>query len=65
MLLITTVLAEVEELAPLLFPPIVFALIAIVLFVALAFVTWSFRDVANRYAHKVGTAGHDAHDSGH
>lgn len=41
------------------FPPLVFALIAAAVFVALGFVIWSFRDVANRHSHKTsGSAGH-------
>ena len=44
----TTLLAEAEQLAPLIFPPLVFAGIALVVFLAIALVTWSFRDVANR-----------------
>lgn len=59
-----TLLSETEELAPLLMPPIAFAAIALALFAALAFVVWSFRDVANRHSHKTGT-GHDSHGAGH
>lgn len=41
------------------FPPIVFALIAAIVFIFLAFVVWSFRDVANRHSRKTsGTTGH-------
>jgi len=65
MSIIATALAATEELAPLLAPPIVFALIAVVVFAALGFVTWSFRDVANRHSHKAGKAGHDSHGAGH
>lgn len=65
MSLLATVLAETEELAPLLAPPIVFSLIAVAVFAALGFVTWSFRDVANRHSNKAGKAGHDSHGAGH
>lgn len=41
-----------EQQVDLPFPPFVFALIAAGIFVALAFVVWSFRDVANRHSHK-------------
>ncbi|MBC7517596.1 MAG: hypothetical protein H7248_01715 [Microbacteriaceae bacterium] len=59
MLVQTIIFAEAA--APLLpFPPIVFALIAASIFVALGFVIWSFRDVANRHSHKTsGSSGHD------
>ena len=62
--LFTLLLSETEELAPLLMPPIAFAGVAAALFVALGFVVWSFRDVANRHSHKSGS-GHDAHGAGH
>ncbi len=42
-------LAEVEERAPLIMPNWAFALTAFIIFTVLAFVTWSFRDVANRH----------------
>jgi len=35
------------------FPSVIFGVIAISTFVLLAFVTWSYRDVANRHDHKV------------
>lgn len=63
--LLVTVLTETEhELAPLLMPPLAFAGIAVVVFAALGFVTWSYRDVANRHANKTAK-GHDAHGAGH
>jgi len=65
MLLIASVLAETEELAPLLMPPIAFALVAVAVFTALGFVTWSFRDVANRHSNKTSKPGHDSHGAGH
>ncbi|RQP10117.1 MAG: hypothetical protein EAS51_09705 [Microbacteriaceae bacterium] len=65
--MLSTLLAEVhEELAPMIAPPWVFALVAAVIFIVLGFVTYSYRDVANRHADKV--AAHDAehgHGGGH
>ena len=40
------------------FPTIVFGAIAFTLFVALALVTWSYRDVANRHDHKSDKGSH-------
>lgn len=65
MTIIATLLAETEELAPLLMPPIAFAGVAAAVFIALGFVTWSFRDVANRHANKTSKAGSDSHGAGH
>ncbi len=65
MTIIATLLTETEELAPLIFPAPVFALIAVVVFAALGFVTWSFRDVANRHSNKTSKAGNDSHGAGH
>ncbi|MFP7760694.1 hypothetical protein [Marisediminicola sp. LYQ134] len=45
------------------FPPVVFALIAAVVFAALGFVVWSFRDAANR--HSRGAAGSADHSPEH
>ena len=69
------VLAETEELAPLIMPPLAFAAIAAVIFLALLFVSWSFRDVANRHSnmtrlnktesHGTGIQTTDSHGSGH
>lgn len=63
MSLATTVLAEAATHAELPFPAFVFGLIAAVIFIALGFVAWSYRDVSNRHAHK--TSGAQGHDSGH
>ncbi|CAN5302088.1 hypothetical protein BH11ACT4_BH11ACT4_10550 [soil metagenome] len=63
MSLLATILAATEEPAPLLLPPLVFAGIALVVFTALAFVTWSFRDVANRHSDK--TSKNSSHGAGH
>ena len=43
------------------FPAFVFGAIAMGIFLALALVTWSYRDVANRHEHK----GKDSHGSSH
>lgn len=53
MLTLASVLAEAhEELAPLVMPPLAFAGIGVAVFVILGFVSWSYRDVANRHADK-------------
>lgn len=54
-----------EELAPLIMPPIGFAATAIAIFVALAFVIWSYRDVANRHSDRVRKGTDDSHGAGH
>jgi hypothetical protein len=36
-------------------PAILFGVIAMTTFLSLAFVTWSYRDVANRHSHKAST----------
>jgi hypothetical protein len=41
------------------FPSFIFGIIAIATFILLGFVTWSYRDVANRHDHKV--SGSQAH----
>jgi hypothetical protein len=61
MLSIVLALAEVEEeLAPMIAPPWVFAAIAAAIFTTLAFVSWSFRDVANRHGDKTSTTDHQS-----
>lgn len=40
------------------FPAFVFGVIAMAIFITLAFVTWSYRDVANRHEHKAGGGHH-------
>ncbi len=59
-------IALVAEIAPvtLIFPNWVFPVIAAAAFVALGFVVWSFRDVANRHSHKVKGSVH-AHGTDH
>ena len=64
MTLLTALAAHEEELAPLLMPPLAFAGIAAAIFIILALVSWSFRDVANRHSDKVGATG-DHHDAAH
>lgn len=63
MSLLATVLAATEEPAPLIMPALAFAGIALAVFVLLGFVTWSFRDVANRHSDK--TSGKTPHGAGH
>jgi hypothetical protein len=46
------ILAEAEVVNPLPFPGVVFGAIAMATFLLLGFVTWSYRDVANRHDHK-------------
>ncbi|TPW70169.1 hypothetical protein [Schumannella sp. 10F1B-5-1] len=58
------VLAEAEEHHPIFAPTWVFPLIAAVGFLILAFVVWSYRDVANRHSDKVGPEGAHEHTSG-
>ncbi len=66
MLHFAVLLAETEEhLAPLLMPPLAFAGTAVALFIVLGFITWSFRDVANRHSEKWSKPGSDSHGSGH
>lgn len=60
MLSIALALAEHEELAPMIAPPWVFAVIAASIFTILAFVSWSFRDVANRHGDKTPPTDHQS-----
>ncbi len=61
MLSIVLALAEhEEELAPMIAPPWVFAVIAAAIFTILAFVSWSFRDVANRHSDKSAPTDHQS-----
>jgi len=62
---LTSVAEEHEELAPLIMPGWAFAAIAVGVFVLIGFVTWSFRDVANRHSDKTSGAGHDSHGASH
>ncbi|WP_291039479.1 hypothetical protein [Herbiconiux sp.] len=63
MSVLVSVLAAVDEPASLPFDPIIFGLIAAIIFAALGFVTWSYRDVANRHPQKSAkyAATHDVH----
>lgn len=54
-----TILAE-AVLRPLFLPAPVFGIIALVIFAVMGFMMFSYRDVANRHAHKT-----DESDSGH
>lgn len=65
MSLLLTLIAETEEKAPLLMPPLAFAGIAVAVFLLLGFVTWSFRDVANRHSNKTAQGGDAHHGAGH
>ncbi len=61
-LLATVLIAETP--APLIMPPIGFAAIAFGIFLLLGVVTWTYRDVANRHAHKAAASYHDDHEHG-
>jgi ABC-type sulfate transport system permease component len=63
MSVLLSTLAAVNEPVQLPFSPIIFGIIAAVVFIALGFVTWSYRDVANRHASKSAkyAASHDVH----
>ncbi len=67
MSLLATVLAATEVPAPLFLPNWAFAAIAFAVFLTLAFVSWSFRDVANRHSDKTSRskAEGDSHGAGH
>jgi len=64
MSILATLVTETEELAPLLMPPLAFAGVAVAVFVLIGFVTFSFRDVANRHSNKTAKSG-DSHGAGH
>ncbi|HEV7185179.1 MAG: hypothetical protein ACHP7F_02515 [Actinomycetales bacterium] len=53
---LTALLAATEAHVDLPIPPWAFAGIALTVFLVLAFVIWSYRDVANRHSHKAGPA---------
>jgi uncharacterized protein involved in response to NO len=55
-----TVLAE-GVLRPLFLPAPVFGIIALVIFAVMGFMVFSYRDVANRHAHKNDTSGSGHH----
>jgi len=52
--------ADGEELAPMIAPPWVFAVVAAAIFTILALVSWSFRDVANRHSDKTSSTDHQS-----
>jgi hypothetical protein len=60
--LLTIVTTETS--VPLIMPPIAFALIAFGIFLVFGVVTWTYRDIANRHAHKAATSYHDDHEHG-
>lgn len=62
MLLLDVVAAAEEHAAPLFMPNWAFALTAFIIFLFMGIVAWSFRDVANRHAHK--TSGNAHHNAG-
>jgi hypothetical protein len=62
--LIATALFLTVDKAPLFLPQIVFPIIAACIFLVLALITWSYRDVANRHANKAATQYHDDHQHG-
>lgn len=55
----TAVIAATEVVNELIFPPVVFGIIFFIGFAALAFVTYSYRNVANRHRLK-SSPGHSA-----
>jgi cbb3-type cytochrome oxidase subunit 3 len=61
---LTHTVLTAETSVPLIMPPIAFALIAFGIFLLLGVVTWTYRDVANRHAHKAATSYHDDHEHG-
>lgn len=66
-MLLLAIAASEEHLAPLPMPAWSIALTAFIILFFLGIVTWSFRDVANRHAHKTsGSAQHGANEhAGH
>lgn len=66
MLLALSVLStEAEKVNELPLPPIVFGIIALVIFVTVALVFWSFRDVANRHSDKAEQYAREHEGSSH
>ncbi len=64
MLTLATEIFAVEELAPLIAPPEVIAGVAALVFLMLGFVTFAYRDVANRHSNKTSNKS-NGHDAGH
>lgn len=73
MAFVTSVLAESGTVNALIAPSWVFGVFALVVFTALMFVVWTYRDVANRHSHKApadaashaGAPGNSSHGTGH
>jgi cbb3-type cytochrome oxidase subunit 3 len=63
MQLLASVLLQ-DDKVPIIMPPIAFGAIAFGIFLFLGVVTWTYRDVANRHAHKAATTYHDDHEHG-
>lgn len=57
--------AEAESVNELPLPPIVFGIIALGVFVSVALVFWSFRDVANRHSDKAEQYAREHEGSSH
>jgi hypothetical protein len=53
-----------ETKVPLIMPPLAFGAIAFGIFLLLGVVTWTYRDVANRHAHKAATTYHSDNEHG-
>jgi heme/copper-type cytochrome/quinol oxidase subunit 2 len=53
---LTVLIAAAETHVQLPMPTWAFGAIPLAVFIALAFVIWSYRDVANRHSHKAGPA---------
>jgi cbb3-type cytochrome oxidase subunit 3 len=49
---------------PIILPSYAFGAIAFGIFLLFGVVTWTYRDVANRHAHKAATSYHDDHEHG-
>lgn len=64
-MLSTIVVAAEEELAPLVLPNWAFPLIAVIFFVLLAIVVYSYRDVANRHSNKSDKTSSTGHTTDH
>jgi hypothetical protein len=61
----TIVFAAEEELAPLVLPNWAFPLISAIVFVLLAVVVYSYRDVANRHAGRADKTSASGHTTDH
>ncbi|MCU1514974.1 MAG: hypothetical protein JWO10_2064 [Microbacteriaceae bacterium] len=64
-MLSTIVFAAEEKAATLVFPNWVFPLIAAIVFLSLALVVHSFRDVANRHSQKTSNTSASGHTTDH